>query len=669
MEHRLARRVVAVPAVAAALTVVAGVGAFSLTRAHERSEHREAFVADVAPAMVELSAAVHRAIEGTGRVEAADAPSADGLAARLGLDALVIVMPDQTDPALSAIAALRRTVEIRDEAGVRAGLRSALEAARDDGVARATPPLATSSGAPVVLVAHPRYRAGTDAGTTAGRRASLEAWALGALRPSTAAGRVLGPMAERGGVRLRDGDVTLYSAGVAGAEPEATRARLEVGGRTWTLTAAASAPSAGALAPAVLATALGLAGLMLLTGRRAYLVERRAEAESRARQEDLQAVAAIGPLLQQSLDLGEVLPAASAFLAERFGLAGLSVAHVDDDGNLVETFTVGRRLMAVPRRASELLSPPPEVSAGEVVAVPLLRGGRIIGALHALAGTDLSPERTRTLVNVAELIGTALANARQFEREQEMVRRLTELDRLKTEFLATVSHELQTPITAILGFSSMLDEQFETLTPDERRDFVTRVARNATSLSTLVRELLDYSRIGRQHFEVRPEEVDLSELTTRIVEQFESLVDRHEITVVAPPGVRAMADTEAVERILANLLSNAAKYSPAGTEINVALSHTVDEARLVVDDAGPGVAPADRDHVFRRFYRGSSPAAVSTRGAGIGLAVVKDLVERMGGTVSVGASQSGGARFTVVLPVRPGQTIDQPPSETAGRYP
>ena len=122
----------------------------------------------------------------------------------------------------------------------------------------------------------------------------------------------------------------------------------------------------------------------------------------------------------------------------------------------------------------------------------------MIGALHVRPSVDLAPERTRTLVTVAERVGTALANARQFEQEQEAVRRLTELDRLQNEFLGTVSHELQTPITAILGFSSMLDEQYDDLSSEERRDFVARVQRNATSLSSLVRELLDFSRLGRR---------------------------------------------------------------------------------------------------------------------------------------------------------------------------
>jgi signal transduction histidine kinase len=346
-----------------------------------------------------------------------------------------------------------------------------------------------------------------------------------------------------------------------------------------------------------------------------------------------------------------VLPAASSFLADNFELEGVSIAYADDHGDLLEAFTLGRRIEGIPHHSAELRSPPVLLQAGQVAAVPLLRGGRVIGALHALARVDLTPQRTRTFVSVAERVGTAVANARQFEREREAVRRLTELDRLQNEFLGTVSHELQTPITAILGFSSMLDEQYDDLSPEERRDFVGRVARNATSLSRLVRELLDFSRLGGRQFALNPHAVDLSELLASVVDQFAGLVERHRIVLDAPAGIWAVADTQAVERVVANLLSNAAKYSPTGTAINVTLSHNGDEARITVDDAGAGVSEADAPHVFHRFYRGSSPAAVGTRGAGIGLAVVKDLVERMEGHVSVGAAPTGGARFTVVLPV------------------
>ena len=569
------------------------------------------------------------------------------------------------DPTAATVMAARdRGVAVTPTATTRGAIDATFDVARDRAEVQASPAIAGRGATDAVtLIIVPRYRTGTPTATTAQRRVALDRYTVGVLRPAAAA-ESLRPLGASGGaVEVGDSGVTLFAAGTneeGGADP--LRVRLPVSGRNWTVTAHPPSNEGGPLPFAVLAGGLALAALMLASGRQSYAVERRAMAEAIAREEDLGAVAVMGPLLQESLDLSDVLPAASAFLADHFDLEGVSISYADDNGELVEAFTLGRRLIGVPRNPGELRSPPAELQAGEVAAVPLLRGGRVIGALHAMARTDLSAQRTRTLVTVAERVGTAVANARQYEREREAVRRLTELDRLQNEFLGTVSHELQTPITAILGFSSMLDEQYEDLSEQERRDFVARVARNATSLSSLVRELLDFSRLGRGQFALNIHEIDLSEVVTRIVEQFSGLVERHRITLDAPAGVWALADTEAVERVLSNLLSNAAKYSPAGSAIEVTLTHHGDEARVTVDDAGPGVTEEDRPHVFHRFYRGSSPAAVQTRGAGIGLAVVKDLVERMGGDVSVEAAPTGGARFIVVLPVHKRESASPKPA-------
>lgn len=673
MERRLGIRILAVPVVAAALTAGAGIGGYVLTRADAVDRDRHAFLGAIPPAATTFANAIDDAVDVDAEFRFATGTDqgVDAAAVRAGLDALVRVTHSGTAPVAATVAAIaEHGIVLAAPDAATPALASTFETARDTGKRRATPPLrlaGTSNGA--VLVVFPRYPAGVAIDTTAARRAAIESYTVGVLRPAGTAAAALGPLADRGGsVEVRDGaDRIFHSGGDVTTTP--VRSRLEVGGRQWTITTWPPEGEAGVVPAVVLIAGLLIAAAVLASGRQAYVAEQRAAAEARDRDYDLQAVATIGPLLQQSLDLAEVLPAATAYLAERFDLDGVSVAHVGDDGYLVEAFTIGRRLIGIPRVATELRSPPDQLAAGEVATIPLLRGGRVIGVIHALGGRELTPERTRTLVAVAEMVGTALANARQFEQEQEAVRRLTELDRLKTDFLGTVSHELQTPITAILGFSSMLDEQFDDLTPDERRDFITRIARNAGSLSTLVRELLDFSRIGRHHYELHPQDIDLTEVTTRIVDQFAGLVGRHRVVIDAPTAVWALADPEAVERVVANLLSNAAKYSPSGSVISVMLDHDADHARIVVDDTGPGVSEEDRPHVFRRFYRGNSPAAVATRGAGIGLAVVKDLVERMHGSVGVDAAPGGGgARFIVSLPLRPGGPVHpSPPSEAAGQ--
>jgi hypothetical protein len=230
VEHRLARRVVVVPAAAAFLTLVAGIGGFSLTRAYEGSQHRAAFIADAAPAFVELSAAFNRATEGT--AQAPDGLSGDALASRFELEGRTVLAPGDTDPTAA--------VGIPANTSTKAAVRATLETARDTGLTRVTPPLPTS-GSPVVLIVHPRYEPGLDAGTTAGRRTALQVWDVGVLRPATAAARVLGPLAGTGTFQLRDADAVLFRNGSAQNRTDAVQSRLMIGGRTWTL--AAGSPS------------------------------------------------------------------------------------------------------------------------------------------------------------------------------------------------------------------------------------------------------------------------------------------------------------------------------------------------------------------------------------------------------------------------------------------
>ncbi|MDQ1375502.1 MAG: two-component system, OmpR family, phosphate regulon sensor histidine kinase PhoR [Actinomycetota bacterium] len=635
MEFRLGRRALVVPVLAAFLTAAAGVGGYFLTRDDARDAGRQRFLKVLAPAQVEFAGAVDAAFQEFSLLGAADpAAPTDASAAAAGLDAVTEVGPDGMATA-----------------GAR--VQAAFDIARDTGMVRAAAPVTLAGHrGPVTLLVLPRYRSGQPSGTTADRRASLTGYTVGVLAPASLARQHLAAIG--GTVVVRDAGTTLFRSGPAAADDgETVRTRLDVGGRNWAISAHPALGGAGTTPVAVLSVGLLLALGMLLTGRALHDVEAEATGRARDREDDLSTIADLGPLLQQSLELAEVLPSATAFLADHFGLHGVAVAYVDEDGDLVQAFSLGHRVPGLPEHGTDVHPPPHEISAGKPFSVPLLRGGRAIGAIHALPGRDLGPERTRTLVSVADMFGTAVANARQFEREQLAVRRLQELDRLKTEFLGTVSHELRTPIAAIVGFSGLLNAGLEEMPIAEQRDFLSRLMRNASSLSSLVQDLLDFSRIGRPSFELRAEELDLAELTGRIISQMATPDQEHRYVIDAAHTVWAFADADAVERVVTNLLSNAAKFSPPDSVITVTLGQHGEAATLTVDDMGPGVAEGDRPLVFQRFYRGTSAAAMATRGAGIGLAVVKDVVDRMGGSVAVDTAPSGGGRFVVVLPARP----------------
>jgi signal transduction histidine kinase len=227
---------------------------------------------------------------------------------------------------------------------------------------------------------------------------------------------------------------------------------------------------------------------------------------------------------------------------------------------------------------------------------------------------------------------------------------LRSVDELKTVFLATASHELRTPVTAIVGFSSLLLTSWDDIDRDKGRAFLERVVANARSLETLIEQLLDFSRLERGLRPATDEVLDIGATTLRILDEQPELFDAHELKTHVMPGCAVRGSSAAVERIVSNLVGNAAKYSPAGSTITVSVRRDGDNVLLTVDDEGAGVPEPDRERVFSRFYRGPGDAVAKTRGAGIGLAIVAEFAASMSATAAVSRAPSGGARFAVTVP-------------------
>ncbi len=355
-------------------------------------------------------------------------------------------------------------------------------------------------------------------------------------------------------------------------------------------------------------------------------------------------------ILQRSLDLADVLPAIASTLSDHLELDGVVVLLASDEGGLVSSFSAGERRALLPRRAAEVPPVPEELAPGDSVVVPLDRGGRAVGALWLAPRHGLTAAQMTTTKVVAELIGSAIANARTLQREQAVSRRLLEVDELKNDFLGTVSHELRTPVTAIDGFGSILEERWDDMEDDQRRELIVRIARNARSLRTMLEGLLDFARLERRSIHLERSEVDLGGLVHTVLEQTSSLLDQRHLDIDVTPGLRVWSDPQGVERILANLLTNSAKFSPPDTTISVGVHAAGSWVVLTVADEGPGVPREERARIFSRFYRGPGDAALRTRGAGVGLAVVKELVDRLGATIAVTDAPGGGARFVVSFP-------------------
>jgi signal transduction histidine kinase len=296
-------------------------------------------------------------------------------------------------------------------------------------------------------------------------------------------------------------------------------------------------------------------------------------------------------------------------------------------------------------------------------ATPLLSGGRAVGVLAVERSGDISTGERAALETIGAHVGVALENARLVSRQRRFAaelqdrvgaarRELEELDRAKSAFVAIASHELRTPLTALQGFSEIL--AVRRLPPEEVTRLAQVMRREARRLGRIVSDLLDLSRIERGL------EPALCRIPVKIEATIEATVDlfrqgtaSHPIMAECESALPVVdADPDALERVLTNLVSNAIKYSPSGSTVRVGARALAGGVAIEVADAGRGI-PADAlSRVFEPYYR-VPDAAGAAHGTGIGLAVVKALVEAHGGTVRVESAPAMGTRVTVILPSAP----------------
>jgi signal transduction histidine kinase len=295
-----------------------------------------------------------------------------------------------------------------------------------------------------------------------------------------------------------------------------------------------------------------------------------------------------------------------------------------------------RRVMLVNAAARGLLSLP---AGGE--DEPQLFTDELFSASERVIRSYSAPVRDES----GQVLGTVTV-LRDATRDQE-------LDRLKSEFLTVVSHELQTPLTAIKGaLELVMDDDTGQLSRVQRR-FLETIDRNSARLVGLVGDLLDLSRLEAGRVELEPQPLDTPGLVRGALAAVANLFEARgtHLQIDVPESVPPiLGDRRRVEQILTNLLANAVKYTPAGGTVEVAAHSENGHVLLSVADNGPGVPESERDIVFDKFYRGRDAQKRGEAGSGLGLAIVKSLVDLHGGSVRVEGSAPRGARFVVELP-------------------
>ena len=234
-------------------------------------------------------------------------------------------------------------------------------------------------------------------------------------------------------------------------------------------------------------------------------------------------------------------------------------------------------------------------------------------------------------------------------------------NRLKDEFLATLSHELRTPLNAILGWTSMLRDG--NVQPKQVMRVLDTIHRNATAQAQIVNDLLDVSRIVRGSVQLAPKVIPICPMVTFAVESVTPAAEAKGVAIVvsvADEPLFVWADYDRLQQVLWNLLTNAVKFTPTGGRIDVRIDELRGDARIRVSDTGAGIAPTFLPHVFERFRQADGSSTRSHGGLGLGLAIVRHLVELHGGRLTAESEGEGkGSTFTVYLPAR---QVDQRPS-------
>ncbi|HET91318.1 MAG TPA: response regulator [Chloroflexi bacterium] len=296
-------------------------------------------------------------------------------------------------------------------------------------------------------------------------------------------------------------------------------------------------------------------------------------------------------------------------------------------------------------------------TTGAMVSVPLRVGDRTIGVLgvgNRVSTRPFSPHDQQLLLALADYAAIAIENARLYDE----VRRA---DRAKSEFVSLVAHELRTPMTSIRGYADMLVQGMCGALDSQQEEFIATMRSNVIRMQVLVSDLQDVSRIetGHMRLEVRPTSLaqGLEEALQATRGQIEA--QSQQLSVKVPADLPLVqADPARLTQILINLLSNAYKYTPEKGSIRVRAWQQGGFVHCAVSDTGIGIAPADQARLFTKFFRSENPEAREKPGTGLGLCIVKNLVELQGGQIGVDSELGRGTTFAFTVPV----ALDQSPS-------
>lgn len=289
-----------------------------------------------------------------------------------------------------------------------------------------------------------------------------------------------------------------------------------------------------------------------------------------------------------------------------------------------------------------------------LIILPLIAGGEWYGLLSLHFKTNIvnnvdDLRHLRGLVNETAIV---IKNIRLLETESQARQEAEKANDLKLKFLAMISHELRTPLASIKGFATTLLAEDVVWPADKQLDFLQTIDNESDKLSDLIEQLLDLSRMEAGILRIQPKKLSLHNVLDSSIAQLEAVTPEHELKLNIPPALPFIyGDEQRIAQVLTNLVGNAARYSPVGKQINISVFRSGEFIQIDVADQGPGIPPPERPLIFEAFRQLDNGTGNHTKGAGLGLAICKGLIEAHGGKIWVNDHPGSGTVMSFTLPV------------------
>ncbi len=329
--------------------------------------------------------------------------------------------------------------------------------------------------------------------------------------------------------------------------------------------------------------------------------------------------------------------------AEHGANASRALAHVSDAVVMLDD---GSRILSWNTAAEELFA----ISAEAALGRPAGSVFPEFGILIERSGGELTPvriggEERWLAISLSRFEGGRVITLRDATAEHT-------LERARADFVTTASHELRTPLTAIYGSVRTLISRPDALDESQRARLLRMIEQESEHLAQIVDQLLVTAQIDRGHLRMEERDCDIAELCASVIEAAEARKPESiQLKLVAPKSSPPLkCDPPKLKQVLVNLVENAIKYSPEGGRIEVRVADTPDRLRIDVQDEGLGIPPSEQARIFEKFYRLDAEMTRGVGGSGLGLYISREIVEQMGGLLSVRSRRGSGSTFTVTLP-------------------